>query len=252
MKLENKLHWRYMSPTEIFYEVSINREGDMEMLENSQNYAGFDKYESFSFKTTGRIENRGSQAFYNLKLYANEFHNYGTIQTNHFKITNNYLFNSGVFKSGETPKSIANLLTEEMKKSTIKPKFQEKVVENYGKFISSNNTVDIRCGMSYYDYSESVFCSLRMNGGDIKVGGGFCATGKVYGELRDLKIADDGQCIISEFGIKKLRNFSIGKGAMMYSPKAFELSIDETYENAGIMGSGGSMSMYLKKIPQDK
>ena len=70
--------------------------------------------------------------------------------------------------------------------------------------------------------------------------------------MKDLKIADSGQCIINEFGIKKLRNFSIGKGALMYSPNSFELSIDETYENAGIIGSGGSMSMYLKKIPQDK
>ncbi len=77
MRLENEIRWRFMSPDEMFYEISVNSNGDMEMLDSLQTNT-VDK--TFTFRTPGTLKNQGSQAFYNLCLHANQFHNYGTIQ----------------------------------------------------------------------------------------------------------------------------------------------------------------------------
>ena len=76
IRLENEIRWRYMSPEEKFYEISVNFNGDMEMLETQQTNS---VNKTFAFRTEGTLVNRGTQAFGKLVLSAKCFHNYGTI-----------------------------------------------------------------------------------------------------------------------------------------------------------------------------
>ena len=178
MRLGNEIRWRYMDPHEHFYEIAVNSNGDMEMLETNQTNTGT---KTFAFKTAGTLKNHGSQAFFKLYLSANQFHNYGTIQMLNYHFFHNYSFNSGVLKSGEMPTGIADLRTPEMKNSMAmpymampymaKPYYKQNVIENYGKVISSNK-LNIHGGLSYHELNESVFEDLEMSGGDIVVNSG--------------------------------------------------------------------------------
>ena len=151
-----------MSPDEKFCEVSVNSNGDMELLESPQSNitSGI-----FLFKTYGTIVNRGSQAFSFLILSAEQFHNYGTLQTFWHHFYHNYGFNSGVIKSDDTPMGVADLRTPEMKDSTARPNYRKGIIDNYGKEIYSG-TLRIKDNLSHDERGESVFKNLEMSGGD--------------------------------------------------------------------------------------
>ena len=117
-KLDNELRWRYMSPDEKYCEISVNSNGDMELLETPQTHTNTGM---FLFKTHGTVINRGNQAFFWLVLHADQFHNYGTIQMQNYHFFHNYSFNSGILKSDKKPTGVADLRTEEQKTSTAKP-----------------------------------------------------------------------------------------------------------------------------------
>ena len=167
MRLGNEIRWRYMDPFGHFYEIAVNPNGDMEMLETNHINTGA---KTFAFKTDGILKNHGNQAFFRLYLGANQFHNYGTIQMWNYHFFHDYSFNSGVLKAGEVPTGIADLRTEEMKNSTAIPYYKQNVIENYGKVISLNK-LNINDGLSYTEHNESVFKDLEMTGGDIVVNG---------------------------------------------------------------------------------
>ena len=211
MRLENELIWRYMSPDEMFYEVRVGAGGDIKLSDLPQNYTGFDQKKTFAFKTDGTIENRGNQAFHKLVLSANQFHNYGTMQMCTYHFFHNYSFNSGVLKSGEVPSGVADLRTEEMKKPVAKPHYKEYVIENYGKEISKGE-LEIRGGLSYHEYNESVFQDLQMTGGDIVINGGSAnVAGRLTGAIKNMSVTCQGSFYINENAATRTGNwFAIG------------------------------------------
>ena len=247
-KLDNELRWRYMSPDEKYCEISVNSNGDMELLETPQTHTNTGM---FLFKTHGTVINRGNQAFFWLALHANQFHNYGTLQTWTHNFWYSYEFNSGVIKCDDFPFGIADLRTDAMKNSTQKPVYQDGVIDNYGQEIYSG-TLQIKDGLSHNEHGESVFENLEMSGGALKVDGSLTVSGKISGEVRDLVLADNAEFNANEIAFTKLRNLKIGKNARVYSPNSYSLTVENTYENAGSMNSGGKISLYLKVIPKTK
>ena len=138
-----------------------------------------------------------------------------------------------------------------MKFSTVIPYYKQNVIENYGKVISSNK-LNINDGLSYTEHNESVFKDLEMTGGDIVVNGNFLVDGRLFGSVRDIVVTDKNSFYARELAIATLRNLKIGKEAWMYSPNSFSLTVENEYQNAGILASGGNLSLYLKKIPQSR
>ena len=67
-RLQDELHWRYFSDNDEFFEIAVRQNGDVSLCDLPQNYSGFDRYKTYAFRTPGTLENRGSQAFYNLVL----------------------------------------------------------------------------------------------------------------------------------------------------------------------------------------
>ena len=140
---------------------------------------------------------------------------------------------------------------EERENSTVIPYYKQNVIENYGKVISLNK-LNINDGLSYTEHNESVFKDLEMTGGDIVVNGNFLVDGRLFGSVRDIVVTDKNSFYARELAIATLRNLKIGKEAWMYSPNSFSLTVENEYQNAGILASGGNLSLYLKKIPQSR
>ena len=210
-KLGDELRWRYMSPDEKFCEVSVNANGDMELLELPQNNttSGI-----FLFKTNGTLVNRGSQASSFLILSAEQFHNYGTLQTLWHHFYHNYSFNSGVIKSDELPMGIADLRTPEMKNSTAKPNYRHGIMDNYGKEIYSG-TLKIKGALSQDEHGESVFQNLEMNGGNIVVNGGSMnISGKLSGAVRNMSSTCQGSLYVNEYDATRTGNYFAAGGSM--------------------------------------
>ena len=101
-----------MGPEEKFYEISVNQDGDLEMLETNQTKT---VDQTFAFKTDGTLVNHGNRAFYKLYLSAKQFQDYGPIQMGNYHFFHNYSFNSAVIKAGTIPAGIADLRTDAMK-----------------------------------------------------------------------------------------------------------------------------------------
>ena len=210
-KLGDELRWRYMSPDEKFCEVSVNANGDMELLETPQSNttSGI-----FLFKTNGTLVNRGSQAFSFLILSAEQFHNYGTLQTLWHHFYHNYSFNSGVIKSDELPMGIADLRTPEMKYSTARPNYRKGIIDNYGKEIYSG-TLQIKGALSQDEHGESVFENFIMDGGDIVVNGGSMnISGKLSGTVRNMSSTCQGSLYVNEYDATRTGNYFAAGGSM--------------------------------------
>ena len=223
MRLENEIRWRYMSPSEQFYEISVNSNGDMEMLDSPQTNT-VDK--TFAFRTAGTLKNQGSQAFYKLYLSANQFHNYGAIQMKNYHFFNNYSFNSGVLKSGETPTGIADLRAPEMKNSAARPNYRHGVIENYGKIISSN-TLRINDGLSYTEHNESVFEDLEMTGGDITVNNGSMnISGKLSGTVNNMSASCQSSLYINDYNATRTGNY-FATGGTIYTSELCHNKINQ-------------------------
>ena len=210
-KLGDELRWRYMSPDEKFCEVSVNANGDMELLETPQSNttSGI-----FLFKTNGTLVNRGSQAFSFLILSAEQFHNYGTLQTLWHHFYHNYSFNSGVIKSDELPMGIADLRTPDMKYSTARPNYRKGIIDNYGKEIYSG-TLQIKGALSQDEHGESVFENFIMDGGDIVVNGGSMnISGKLSGTVRNMSSTCQGSLYVNEYDATRTGNYFAAGGSM--------------------------------------
>ena len=205
-RLQNSLHWRY-SPTssEEFFEVIVKQNGDISLGDLPQNYAGFDHYKTFAFRTLGILENRGSQAFYKLVLSANQFHNYGTIQTWSYHFFQDYHFNSGMIKSGVIPKVAMDLRSSVLE---VAPSYKYGIIENYGDNALIGN-LHINDGLSLINHGL-MFTSgdLKMSGGDIFSDKSILIQGKLSGAVRDIKISS-GACHIGYMEIEKLRNLIV-------------------------------------------
>lgn len=187
-KLEDTLYMRYRSREE-FFQIEVNPDGDIALMDSPRTYTGFDRRKTYAFKTDGVLENRGNQAFYQLITSANAFHNFGTIQayTSHF--FNNYQFNSGAMKLGELPIAVVDLM-EGMPAVTDEPAFKQHVIENYGQFISKGG-YDIKDGLNCREFGESIMNDLRMSGGDISVfRGSMNVAGILSGDVGRIVVVD--------------------------------------------------------------
>ena len=215
-RLQDSLYWRY-SPTssDEFFEVVVKQNGDIQLSDLPQNYTGFDHYKTYAFRTSGTLENRGSQAFYKLVLSANQFHNFGTIQTCGYHFFQDYRFNSGVIKSGEIPKGVANLHNEVS--TMANPSFKRYVIENYGKEISKG-TVEIKDSLSYHNHNETVMEDLGMFGGDVKVlDGNMNIAGVLKGTIKDLEITNNSALYVKTFEVTQKGTFNQSNGGMLYT-----------------------------------
>lgn len=164
-----------------FYQIIVKRNGDVSLSSLSQNNTGFKEHTTYAIRTFGTIENRGSQAFYNLVLSGEQIHNFGTIQTYSYHFFHNYSFNSGVIKSGKIPEAALDL-TDGKVNPGIEPRYQRNVIDNYGLRISRGK-VAIKDGLSYHEHNKSVVRELDMYGGDIRVfNGNANITGSLTGE----------------------------------------------------------------------
>ena len=58
-KMEDLLSLQYHSQDGEFFEIMINKLGDIELSDSKQTNSSFDKYKTFGFKSTGSFVNRG-------------------------------------------------------------------------------------------------------------------------------------------------------------------------------------------------
>jgi hypothetical protein len=116
--------------------LRVKKNGDVELEETDDTYTGWDEYETFGVKTSGTLENRGTQAFWFLVASANQIHNYGTIDSFSVQLFQNYLFNSGVMQFGVMPTGLTDLSTVHSVDTTARPSFKNYTIENYGTFRS--------------------------------------------------------------------------------------------------------------------
>ena len=215
-RLQDFLHWSYKSATsEEFYEITVSQNGNISLSELPQNYTGFDHYRMYAFRTSGILENHGSQAFYNLVLSANQFHNFGTIQTETYHFFHNYSFNSGVIKAGYTPTGVANL--HDGMAITAVPHFQNGVIDNYGKH-TVNGKLEIHDGLNYHNYCESNMENLKMFDGNVRVlDGNMNISGKLSGTVRDVEISNNSALYVKDFEAKQTGNLITRSGGMLYT-----------------------------------
>ena len=183
-------------------------------------------------------------------MSANQFHNFGTIQTYAYQFFHNYGFNSGIIKSGEIPTEVADLTAGVRTSAT--PKFQNGVVENFGKEISKGS-VEIRDGLSYHNRGETAMENLKMFGGDIKVqNGSLLISGKISGNVRDLSVSKNASFFAKEIKFSKIRNLHVEDGANVFSENPYSFEVTEKYENSGCLASLADLSLHLKTIPANQ
>ena len=82
--------------------------------------------------------------------------------------------------------------------------------------------------MSYHDYSESVFCSLRMNGGDIKVSkGSLNISGSLMGNIRNFEITNQGSIFTGRYDATRSGNFITPQDGRLYTTAETKNSLDD-------------------------
>jgi hypothetical protein len=184
--LENAILWQYQSEEE-FFQITVDRYGNIFLGNSPRTYTGFDRRKTYAFETGGVLENHGDQAFYDLVVSANQVHNYGIVQSFSCYLSQNYFYNAGVIKLGESPiavKSSTQWIT------VAGPAYKQNVVENYGQLISKEE-LSVEGGLDYRELGESVMNDLRMSGGDISVfKGSMSVAGTLSGDVGRIAVID--------------------------------------------------------------
>jgi hypothetical protein len=127
---------------------------------------GFARGKSWAFKTPGIFRNGRDNfnAFYNLITEAKEFHNLGILQvaTGHF--VQDYQFNKGVFHMGlsETQVGIGMYGDwDQWLENKASPRFQNRVLENYGLVLAETGLRVSRLSFNDYGYAHFRFLDLE-------------------------------------------------------------------------------------------